>query len=62
MSARRKPGLPVVRSKDPALNKFMDAAREVFNVWRGDLGDRLDRVVTFRDFEYGEGFYNLKPF
>lgn len=38
-------GLP--SAKDPA--RLLETVREILNVWKGDVGDRLDRVVTLRD-------------
>ncbi|MDF0750279.1 hypothetical protein NLU14_08555 [Marinobacter sp. 71-i] len=39
------PSIPPSRSKDVAVEKL----RELVSIWKGERGDKLDRVVTYRD-------------
>lgn len=44
----RVPSLPVIRSGDAELDRFLDAVRQVIHAREG-MGDPLDRLVTMRD-------------
>lgn len=43
------PALPVVRTNDPELQRFVDAVKERLEVREGSRGSPFERVVTFRD-------------
>lgn len=42
---KRYPSIPATRDKNPTVEKI----KEMVEIWVGDRGDKLDRVVTYRD-------------
>ena len=48
MSKTKLPSVPVVPSDTGSARSFHSAVKEIVEVWKGERGDLLDSVVTFR--------------
>lgn len=57
--ARQETGIDVPRVDDPRLQAFLQRVGQAIQVWNGERGHPLDRVLTLRDLAGGRTAYDV---
>ncbi|MCK9597404.1 MAG: hypothetical protein M0R06_00110 [Sphaerochaeta sp.] len=48
------PVIPLIKNVPADVARYLNIFKAILDVFKGDTGDELDRVVTFRDLANGE--------